>query len=156
MLVHNNDYLLFCFVFFLNFLFINTKWIPNVFFTSFHRHSLYSNFRKDSTIGAKNKAFRLKVKHGKKPKRKEKKKANRRHVRHHLSVENMLECENKVVFFLTRANIIQLFWSNLETRTAKMKEYQWELLHKNLSMSPKSYCSSKSSRHLLQELIEAI
>ena len=86
-----------------------------------------------------------------------KKKANRRHVRHHPSVENMLECENKVVFFfLTRANIIQLFWSNLETRTAKMKEYQWELLHKNLSMSPKSYCSSKSSGHLLQELIEAI
>lgn len=59
-------------------------------------------------------------------KEKKKKKANRRHVRHHPSVENMLECENKVVFFffLTRANIIQLFWSNLETRTAKMKEYQ--------------------------------
>lgn len=103
MLVHNNDYLLFCFVFFLNFLFINTKWIPSVFFTSFHRHSLYSNFRKDSTIGAKNKAFRLKVKHGKKPKRKEKKKANRRHVRHHPSVENMLECENKVVFFFNKS-----------------------------------------------------
>lgn len=102
MLVHNNDYLLFCFVFFLNFLFINTKWIPSVFFTSFHRHSLYSNFRKDTTIGAKNKAFRLKVKHGKKPKRKEKKKANRRHVRHHLSVENMLECENKVIFFFNK------------------------------------------------------
>lgn len=57
-------------------------------------------------------------------KEKKKKKANRRHVRHHLSVENMLECENKVIFFLTRGNIIQLFWSNLETRTAKMKEYQ--------------------------------
>ena len=155
MLVHNNDYLLFYFVFFLNFLFINTKWILSVFFTSFHRHSLYSNFRKDTTIGAKNKAFRL-SQTWIETKKKRKKKANRRHVRHHPSVENMLECENKVVFFLIRANIIQLFWSNLETRTAKMKEYQWELLHKNLSVSPKSYCSSKSSRHLLQELIEAI